>query len=80
MFYQNDAYGQAGLKGVERAMEKRNLEDRRRSARSSATPSRSRTRWRRSAGRSPQAVVMISAYKSCAEFIRQMKQAGIRTF
>jgi ABC-type branched-subunit amino acid transport system substrate-binding protein len=26
VFYQNDAYGQAGLAGVERALKKRNLE------------------------------------------------------
>lgn len=75
VFYQNDAYGQAGLKGVERAMTKRNMKI-------SATGTVERntidvaaaTKTIRAA--QPDAVVMISAYKSCGEFIRQMKKAG----
>lgn len=75
VFYQNDAYGQAGLKGVERAMTRRNLKI-------SATGTVQRntidvaaaTKTIRAA--QPDAVVMISAYKSCGEFIRQMKKAG----
>ena len=75
VFYQNDSYGQAGLKGVERAMSKRNLKI-------SATGTVERnTIDVASATKAihavqPDAVVMISAYKSCGEFIRQMKKAS----
>jgi ABC-type branched-subunit amino acid transport system substrate-binding protein len=75
VFYQNDAYGQAGLKGVERAMTKRNLKI-------SATATVERNTIDVAAATkainaaAPDAVVMISAYKSCGEFIRQMKKAG----
>ncbi len=75
VFYQNDAYGQAGLKGVERAMTRRNLK-----ISATATVERNTidvavaTKAIHSAA--PDAVVMISAYKSCGEFIRQMKKAG----
>jgi len=75
VFYQNDAYGQAGLKGVERAMTKRNLKI-------SATGTVERNTVDVAAAArainaaQPDAVVMISAYKSCGEFIRQMKKAG----
>lgn len=75
VFYQNDAYGQAGLKGVERAMTKRNLKI-------SATGTVERNTIDVAAAIKtihavqPDAVVMISAYKSCGEFIRRMKQAG----
>src|ERR1017187_1791545 len=74
-FYQNDAYGQAGLKGVERAMTKRNLKI-------SVTGTVERNTIDVAAATKaihaaqPDAVVMISAYKSCGEFIRQMKKAG----
>jgi ABC-type branched-subunit amino acid transport system substrate-binding protein len=75
VFYQNDGYGQAGLKGVEIAMTKRNMKI-------SATGTVERNtvdvggavKGINSA--SPDAVVMIGAYKACAEFIRQMKKAG----
>jgi len=75
VFYQNDAYGQAGLKGVERAMTRRNLK-----ITATGTVQRNTidvaaaTKTIRAA--QPDAVVMISAYKSCGEFIRQMKKAG----
>ncbi|MBE0624791.1 MAG: ABC transporter substrate-binding protein [Burkholderiales bacterium] len=75
VFYQNDAYGQAGLKGVERAMARRNLKI-------SATGTVERNTvnvaaaTRTIGAAKPDAVVMISAYKSCGEFIRQMKKAG----
>jgi branched-chain amino acid transport system substrate-binding protein len=75
VFYQNDAYGQAGLKGVERAMTKRNLKI-------SVTGTVERNTIDVAAATKaihaaqPDAVVMISAYKSCGEFIRQMKKAG----
>jgi len=75
VFYQNDDYGKAGLAGVQRAMEKRNLKivatgtvERNTTDVASAVASISKAE--------PQAVVMISAYKSCAAFIKAMRAAG----
>ncbi len=75
VFYQNDAYGQAGLAGVERALKKRNLD-----VISKGTVERNTVEVKK-AGEdirkaNPQAVVMIGAYKGCAAFIRDMKGAG----
>jgi len=74
IFYQNDAYGQAGLAGVERALTKRNL-----SLVARGTVERNTVDVKKAVddigGADPQAVIMISAYTSCAAFIRQMKQA-----
>jgi branched-chain amino acid transport system substrate-binding protein len=63
VFYQNDDYGKAGLAGVERAMQKRNLK-----IVATGTVERNTVE--------PQGVVMISAYKSCAAFIEAMRKAG----
>ncbi len=75
VFYQNDAYGQAGLKGVEIAMQKRNLK-----ISALGTVERNTVKVEEAVAKiaavKPDAVVMISAYTSCAEFIRQMKKAG----
>jgi len=75
VFYQNDAYGQAGLKGVERAMGRRNLK-----IAATSTVERNTTNVaeavKKIGGVQPDAVVMISAYTSIAEFVRQMKKAG----
>ncbi|HKE42078.1 MAG TPA: ABC transporter substrate-binding protein [Casimicrobiaceae bacterium] len=75
VFYQNDDYGKAGLAGVQRAMEKRNLKivatgtvERNTTDVAAAVASISKAE--------PQAVVMISAYKSCAAFIKAMRAAG----
>ncbi|HEY1128678.1 MAG TPA: ABC transporter substrate-binding protein [Roseateles sp.] len=75
VFHQNDAYGQAGLKGVQRAMEKRGLQ-----------PAAVATVERNSVDvvgalksllpAQPEAIVQISAYKSCAAFIREARKAG----
>ena len=72
IFYQNDSYGKAGLEGVMRALTKRNLK-----------PSATVTVERNSvdvAGplaeimkTSPEAVIQISAYKSCAALIKQAR-------
>ncbi len=72
VFYQNDSYGKAGLEGVMRALGKRNL-----------TPTATVTVERNSldvAGplaeiikASPEAVIQISAYKSCAALIKQAR-------
>jgi ABC-type branched-subunit amino acid transport system substrate-binding protein len=75
VFYQDDAYGQAGLKGVEIAMTKRNM-----NISALGTVERNTTKVESAVktihAAKPDAVVMISAYTSCAEFIRQMKKAG----
>lgn len=74
VFYQNDAYGQAGLNGVTRAMEKRKLQIAAKDTveRNTVDVSKSVATLSKA---NLQAVVMISAYKSCAAFIRAMKQA-----
>lgn len=75
VFYQDDAYGRAGLEGVRRAMDRRGL-------RISATGTVQRNTADVSAAVSaiaparPDAVIMISAYKSCAAFIREFNRAG----
>jgi branched-chain amino acid transport system substrate-binding protein len=75
VFYQNDAYGQAGLTGVERALKKRGLE-----VVSKGTVERNTVEVKKAIEdikkANPQAVVMIGAYKGCAAFIRDMKRAG----
>ncbi|MGM9483408.1 ABC transporter substrate-binding protein [Roseateles sp. NT4] len=75
VFHQNDAYGQAGLKGVVRALEKRGLQ-----------PVAVATVERNSVDvaaaiktlvpAQAEAIVQISAYKSCAAFIREARKAG----
>jgi branched-chain amino acid transport system substrate-binding protein len=75
VFYQNDDYGKAGLTGVERAMQRRNMK-----IVATGTVERNTTDVAAavaSIGKiEPQAVVMISAYKSCAAFIKAMRAAG----
>ena len=75
VFYQNDAYGQAGLKGTEIAVTKRNVK-----IHSLGTVERNTVKVEDAVktinASQPDAVVMISAYTSCAEFIKQMKKAG----
>lgn len=75
VFYQNDAYGQAGLKGVEIATQKRGMK-----VLVLGTVQRNTIKVEAAVqainAAKPDAVVMISQYTSCAEFIRQMKNAG----
>jgi ABC-type branched-subunit amino acid transport system substrate-binding protein len=75
VFYQNDAYGMAGLTGVERALKKRNLQ-----IAAKGTVERNTVDVAKSVAEitkaQPQAVVMISAYKSCAAYINAMRRAG----
>jgi ABC-type branched-subunit amino acid transport system substrate-binding protein len=75
VFYQNDAYGQAGLKGVEIATQKRKMK-----IAALGTVERNTVKVEDAVktihAARPDAVVMISAYTSCAEFIRQMQKAG----
>src|SRR2546426_115770 len=75
VFYQDDAYGQAGLKGTEIAMAKRGLK-----ISALGTVERNTIKVENAVktinAAKPDAVVMISQYTSCAEFIRQMKRSG----
>jgi branched-chain amino acid transport system substrate-binding protein len=78
VFYQDDAYGQAGLKGVQIAMDKRNLKivalgkvERNTVNVGDAVKTINAV--------GPDGVVMISAYTSIAEFVREMKKAGSTT-
>jgi len=75
VFYQNDAYGEAGRKGVELALERRKMK-----IHSSGTVERNTVKVEDAvkaiSSSEPDAVVMVSAYTSCAEFIRQMKKVG----
>jgi ABC-type branched-subunit amino acid transport system substrate-binding protein len=75
VFRQNDSYGQAGLDGVQRALAAQNLQ-----------PAAIGTVERNSVDvaaavqaivpGAPDAVVQISAYRSCAAFIREARKAG----
>ncbi|MBC7719439.1 MAG: ABC transporter substrate-binding protein [Chitinophagaceae bacterium] len=72
VFYQNDSYGKAGLEGVTRALAKRDLK-----------PAAASTVERNSIDVaaalaeilkvSPEAVIQVCAYKSCAAFIKQSR-------
>lgn len=76
VFYQNDSYGQAGLTGVQQALQRRDLP-----LSASATVERNSVDVADAIDRigkvEPDAVIMISAYASCAEFIREAKRAGM---
>ncbi|MBT9455822.1 MAG: ABC transporter substrate-binding protein [Burkholderiaceae bacterium] len=75
VFHQNDAYGRAGLDGVQRALKALSL-----------APLATSTVERNSVDVAkavkdlvpalPEAIVLISAYKSCAAFIREARKAG----
>jgi ABC-type branched-subunit amino acid transport system substrate-binding protein len=75
VFYQNDAYGQAGLDAAEKAFVKAKLK-----AIAYASVERNSSDVAKAvatiAKAEPQAVLMVSAYKSCAAFIREMQKAG----
>ena len=72
VFYQNDSYGKAGLEGVVRALAKRNLK-----AAASVTVERNSTDVAGPLAEilktTPEAVIQISAYKSCAALIKQAR-------
>jgi len=75
VFYQADAYGEAGRKGTEIALTKRAMK-----IHSNGTVERNTAKVEEAVktihASEPDAIVMVSAYTSCAEFIRQMKKAG----
>jgi ABC-type branched-subunit amino acid transport system substrate-binding protein len=75
VFYQNDAYGKAGLEGVMRALEKRQLKPI-----ATATVERNSVDVAQTLETllkaEPEAIVQISAYKSCAALIKQARAKG----
>lgn len=75
VFYQNDSYGKAGLAGVARALEAQGLKPA-----ALATVERNSVEVAKAVEAivpaRPDAIVQISAYKSCAAFIRAARQAG----
>jgi branched-chain amino acid transport system substrate-binding protein len=75
VFHQADSYGQAGLDGTTRALTKRNLK-----VHALGTVERNTTNVAEAVkaihASQADAVVMISAYTSTAEFVRQMKKQG----
>jgi ABC-type branched-subunit amino acid transport system substrate-binding protein len=75
VFYQNDSYGKAGLDGVTRALKARNSQPV-----ALGTVERNTVdvdaAVKAIVAQQPHAVVQISAYKSCAAFIRAARKAG----
>ncbi|HEY5897304.1 MAG TPA: ABC transporter substrate-binding protein [Burkholderiales bacterium] len=75
VFYQADAYGEAGRKGTEIALAKRSMK-----IHSNGTVERNTLKVEEAVksinASEPDAIVMVGAYAACAEFIRQMKKAG----
>lgn len=75
VFYQNDAYGKAGLDGVTLALDKLGLKPV-----ATATVERNSVdvaaAVRTINAAAPDAVVQVSAYKSCASYIRAARAAG----
>src|SRR5262245_14282509 len=75
VFYQDDAYGEAGRKGTEIALTKRGMK-----IHSTGTVERNTLKVEKAVeainASQPDAVVMVGAYAACAEYIRQMKKAG----
>src|SRR3954464_483720 len=75
VFFQNDAYGEAGRKGTEMALSKRGLK-----IHSNGTVERNTLKVEEAVkgihSSEPDAIVMVGAYAACAEFIRQMRKSG----
>ena len=75
VFYQNDAYGKAGLDGVTLALAAQNLKPV-----ATATVERNSedvaAAVQKLVAAGPDAVVQVSAYKSCAAFVRAARKAG----
>lgn len=73
ILFQDDSFGRAGLAGVQKALEKRNMK-----LASEGSYERNTTAVRSALleirKSNPQAVVMVGAYKPCAEFIKLAKQ------
>jgi branched-chain amino acid transport system substrate-binding protein len=75
VFYQNDAYGKAGLAGVERALKKMNVP-----MLEVATVERNSIDVAKAVEKilpkRPDVIIQISAYASCAAYIKEMRKAG----
>lgn len=75
VLYQNDAYGRAGLEGVTRALAALN-----RKPVSTGTVERNSVNVAKAVAeimaQQPDAIVQISAYKSCAAFIKEVRRVG----
>ena len=75
VFYQNDAYGKAGLEGVSRALKAQGL-----APVALGTVERNSVDVAKAVAdinaKKPDAVVQIGAYKACAAFIRGARKAG----
>ncbi len=75
VFYQNDAYGKAGLEGVQRALKKMNVQ-----MVETATVERNSLDVAKAVStilpKRPDAVIEISAYASSAAYIKAMRKAG----
>lgn len=75
-FYQNDGYGRAGLEGIKLALQKRSMA-------LVATGTYERNTVAVKSGllqirkAKPEAVIMVGAYKPCAEFIKLAKKVGM---
>ena len=76
VFYQNDAYGKAGLDAVERALKKRNL-----TVMGTATVERNSVDVAAAVAKlralQPPAVIIVTAYASSAAFIRAMRKDAV---
>jgi branched-chain amino acid transport system substrate-binding protein len=76
IFYQDDAFGQAGLAGVKRALDKRKMQ-----LVGEGTYERNTTAVKGALlaikKAEPEAVIMIGAYKPCAEFIKLAHQVKL---
>lgn len=75
VFYQNDAYGQTGLDGVQRALKKRNVP-----LLATATVERNSvdvsTAVNKLLAKRPDSIIEVTAYASSAAFIKQMHKSG----
>lgn len=75
IFYQDDAFGRAGLAGFQKAMDKRSLK-----IAAEGTYERNtvavKTALLNIKREEPEAVVMVGAYKPCAEFIKLSRKVG----
>ncbi|HYL88811.1 MAG TPA: ABC transporter substrate-binding protein [Burkholderiales bacterium] len=75
VFYQADAYGEAGRKGTELALSRRGMQ-----IHSNGTVERNTLKVEDAVktinASEPDAIVMVGAYAACAQFIKEMKQAG----
>ncbi|WP_255423023.1 ABC transporter substrate-binding protein [Undibacterium sp. FT79W] len=75
VFYQNDAYGKAGLTGVERALKKKNLPivDTATVERNSVDVAKAVEKMM---AKRPDVIIQISAYSSSAALIKEMRRLG----